>query len=156
MRKRENKKKKKKKGKIHTREWCFRHRWNFYWDRNKRRNFLRNHDIFVFTEKFKGKKNIFDKINFLFLNCNQSLEMSQVHDQKKCRSRKKENFFFHHSRSSHGQTILDNATSFSMLVFETKFVCLWIGGVTIERIFKITIHSRILSFFFNCIITKLK
>lgn len=94
MRKRENKKKKKKKGKIHTREWCFRHRWNFYWDRNKRRNFLRNHDIFVFTEKFKGKKNIFDKINFLFLNCNQSLEMSQVHDQKKCRSRKKENFFF--------------------------------------------------------------
>lgn len=75
-------------------------------DRNKRRNFLRNHDIFVFTEKFKGKKNIFDKINFLFLNCNQSLEMSQVyHDQKKCRSRKKENFFFHHSRSSHGQTI---------------------------------------------------
>lgn len=94
-------------------------------DRNKRRNFLRNHDIFVFTEKFKGKKNIFDKINFLFLNCNQSLEMSQVyHDQKKCRSRKKENFFFFTTRVHRTAKRFNNATSFSMLVFETKFVCL--------------------------------
>lgn len=92
-RERERIEKKKKKGEIS----CFRHRWNFYWDRNKRWNFPRNHDIFVFTEKFRGKKkenNTLGKVNFLFLNRNRSLEMLQVYrDEKKCRSRKKENFF---------------------------------------------------------------
>lgn len=66
-----------------------------------------NGEIFLETtiysyllKNLEEKKNNFDKINFLFLNHNRSLEMLQVyHDEKNADPEKKRIFFSHHSRS---------------------------------------------------------